>query len=179
MSLCFQRNADGTTTGRNTDSGFTITSADEEEVRRLVHEDAGCEYTPPPQAPPPGFHRFVLVHDVFDEGGFGDERYEGLRTRPPRGCEPVDRDCFALECVRPGSTLLGAVSDTIAEIRREHGVVMNSLGVEKPDECSGSDPDGYDARTVAHLLLTATHRAALLGYGRKDLVRLLDATGVR
>ncbi|MEU5635664.1 hypothetical protein ACIA8I_24645 [Streptomyces rishiriensis] len=179
MSLHIQRNADGTITGHNTETGFMVTSADEEEVRRLVHEDAGWEYTPPPPPTPAGFHRFVLVHDEFGDGGFGDERYERLRTHPPSGCEPVDRGCFALTCERPGATLLGAVSDTVAEIRREHGLVMSSLGIDKPDEWSADDRDGYGAQTVAQLMLTAAHRAALLGYGRKDLVRLLDASGLR
>ncbi|MER6710555.1 hypothetical protein [Streptomyces sp. NPDC000877] len=40
------------------------------------------------------------------------------------------------------------MTDTVAEIRREHGLAMNSLGAEKPQ---------------------------LLGYGREELVRLLDA----
>lgn len=183
MSLRFQRNADGTITGRNTDTGYTVTLADEEEVQRRVHEDAGWQYTPPPAPPPPGFHRFALLHDGFGDGGFADERYESLRTRPPRGCEPDDRGCFALNCERPGASLLSAVADTVAEIRREHGLVMNSLGVEKPDEWFADDwfaddSSGYGAQIVAHLMLMAAHRAALLGYGRKDLVRLLDATGV-
>ncbi|MEV1068063.1 hypothetical protein [Streptomyces sp. NPDC050263] len=188
VSLHFQRNADGTTTGRNDKSGFTVTLADEDEVHRLVHEDAGWQYTPPPPSPPPtstppspsapGVHRFALVHEEFGSD-FRDERYESLRTRPPSGCQPVDFGCFALQCERPGATLLGAVSDTVAEIRREHGVVMNSLGIEEPDEWLANDRDGYGAQTVAQLLLTVAHRAAFLGYGRKDLVRLLDAAGVR
>ncbi|GGP53432.1 hypothetical protein ACWDY7_16925 [Streptomyces calvus] len=56
---------------------------------------------------------------------------------------------------------------------------MNSLGVEKPDEWFDADSkDGYAAEIVAHLVLMAAHRARLLGYGRKDVVRLLDAAGV-
>lgn len=179
MSLHIRRNADGTITGHHTETGFTITSTDEEEVRRLLHEDAGWEYTPPPPPPPAGVHRFVLVHDDFADAGFGDERYERLRTHPPNGCEPVDRGCFALACERPGATLLGAVADTVAEIRRTHGLVMSSLGIDKPDEWLGTDRDGHAAQIVAHLVLTAAHRATLLGYGRKDVVRLLDATGLR
>ncbi|MFJ7150710.1 hypothetical protein ACIQVT_21315 [Streptomyces sp. NPDC100445] len=75
--------------------------------------------------------------------------------------------------------LLDAVTSTVAEIKREYGLVMHSLGIEKPQEWLGTDTNGYGARIVAHLLLTAAHRAVLLGYGRKDLVRLLDATGIR
>ncbi|CAM5676498.1 hypothetical protein SHIRM173S_12313 [Streptomyces hirsutus] len=91
MGLSFHRNPDGTTTGRNDASGFTVTHADEEEVERQLYEDAGWEYTPPPPPVPAGFHRFSLVHEEFDAAGFGDERYAGLRERPPDGCLPVDR----------------------------------------------------------------------------------------
>ncbi|MGW2046016.1 hypothetical protein ACWCPF_12630 [Streptomyces sp. NPDC001858] len=194
VSLHFQRDTDGTTTGHHDETGLTATSADEDEVRRAdededeargpAHEDAGWEHAAPAPSPAPtppsapGVHRFALVHEEFG-GDFRDERYESLRTHPPSGCQPVDFGCFALQCERSGATLLGAVSDTVAEIRREHGVVMNSLGIEEPDEWSRNDPDGYGAQTVAQLLLTVAHRAALLGYGRKDLVRLLDAAGVR
>lgn len=178
MGLHFHRNPDGTTTGRNEANGFMVTHRDEEEVKRQLYEDAGWTYTPPPPPVPRGFHRFPLVHEEFETAGFGDERYAQVWRHPPKGCVPVDRGCFALECERPGRTLMDAVAGTVAEIRREHGLVMTGLGVEKPDECLGSDRDGPAARTVAHLLLTAAHRARVLGYGRKDLVRLLDATGI-
>lgn len=56
---------------------------------------------------------------------------------------------------------------------------MSSLGIDEPHEWLTDDQDGYGAQTVAQLILTAAHRAALLGYGRKDLVRLLDASGLR
>ncbi|MEU6809801.1 hypothetical protein ABZ920_12525 [Streptomyces sp. NPDC046831] len=179
MTLFLHRNPDGTTTGRNEATGFTVTHADDEEVKRCLHEDAGWEYSPPPPPPArPGFHRFTLVHDDSDTEGCRDERYAALRARPPEGCVPADRGCFALECERPGRTLLDAVAGTVAEIRREHGLVMNGLGVEKPDEWLGDDGGGRAAQTVAHLVLSAAHRAALLGHRRKDLVRLLDAAGV-
>ncbi|MGW4023571.1 hypothetical protein [Streptomyces sp. NPDC005009] len=177
MGLTLHRNPDGTTTGRNEATGFTVTHAEEEEVKRQLYEDAGWAYTPPPPPVPPGFHRFALVHDEFEHTGFGDERYAGLRARPPEGCVPVDRGGFALECERPGRTLLDAVAGTVAEVRREHGLVLNSLGVEKPDEWYGADRNGHAGVIAAHLMLTAIHRARLLGYGRKDLVRLLDAAG--
>lgn len=180
MGLHLHRNPDGTTTGRNDDNGFTVTHADEEEVKRQLYEDAGWEYTPPPPPPPlpPGFHRFALVHEEFRAAAFEDERYSGLRARPPQGCAPVDWGYFALECERPGKTLLDAVADTVREVRREHGLVMTGMGVEKPDEWWGIGKDGRAAVIVGHLLLMAAHRARLLGYGRKDVVRLLDATGI-
>ncbi|MGW0763597.1 hypothetical protein ACWD1Y_45310 [Streptomyces sp. NPDC002814] len=178
MSLSFRRNPDGTTTGRNVDTGFTVTDTDEEEVKRRLYEDAGWDYTPPPPPAPPGHHRFALVDDWFGDGGFDDARYASLRENPPDGCIPVDWGSFALQCERPGATLLGAVADTVAEIRREHGLVMNSLGIEKPDEWFGEGMNGYKGEAVPHLLLAAVYQARLIGYGREDLLRLLDATGV-
>jgi hypothetical protein len=175
MGLSFRRNDDGTTTGRNEETGFSVTDLDAEEVKRRVYEAAGWDYTPPPPPVPPGFHRFGLAHEAFDDGGFTDARYASLRDNPPSGCVPADWGYFALECERPGATLLDAVTDTVAEIRREHGLAMNGLGIEKPGEWFDVDKDGYAAEIVAHLLLMAAHRAALLGYGRDDLARLLDA----
>ncbi|MEZ3178678.1 hypothetical protein KYY02_08155 [Streptomyces pimonensis] len=178
MSLHFHRNADGTTTGRNEATGFTVTHTEEEEVKRQLYEDAGWAYAPPPPPVPSGFHRFALVHDEFDDTGFADERYAGLRARPPDGCVPADRGCFALECERPGKTLLDAVADTVAEVRREHGLVMNGLGVEEPQEgFDADDGNRCSAEAVAHLVLMAADRARRLGCGRKDLVRLLGAAG--
>ncbi|MGV9253826.1 hypothetical protein [Streptomyces sp. NPDC003697] len=179
MTVYFHRDPDATTTGRDGATGFAPTHAgDEEAERRRLHEDAGREYGPPPPPARPGVHRFTLVHDDLDAGGFRDERYAALRARPPEGCVPADHDCFALECERPGRTLLDAVAGTVADIRREYGIVMNGLGIEKPDEWLDDDGGGCAAQTVAHLMLSAAHRAALLGHRRKDLVRLLDAAGV-
>ncbi|MEU6534761.1 hypothetical protein [Streptomyces sp. NPDC047000] len=178
MGLRFRHNDDGTVTGRNEDTGFAVTLADEEEVKRLLYEDAGWAYSPPPPPVPPGFHRFALLHQEFGDGGFEGERYAELRAHPPAGCTPVDWGCFALECERPGATLLHAVAATVAEIRREHGLVMNSLGIEKPDEWLGDDRDGHGAQVVAQLVLGTVERARALGYRRVDLVRLLDAAGI-
>ncbi|MGW1613422.1 hypothetical protein ACWCQZ_29125 [Streptomyces sp. NPDC002285] len=88
LGLSFHRNADGTTTGCNTDTGFTVTDTDEEEVKRRLYEDAGWDYTPPPPPVPPGYHRFALVDDSFGHGGIDVERYASLRENPPHGCTP-------------------------------------------------------------------------------------------
>ncbi|MEU5596760.1 hypothetical protein [Streptomyces sp. NPDC020298] len=178
MSFAFHRNPDGTTTGRNMETGFTVTDADGEEVQRRLHEDAGWEYTPPPPPVPPGYHRFALVDDAFEAGLFDDRRYAALRVNPPEGCVPADWGRFALDCERPGATLLDAVTDTVAEICREHGLVMNSLGIEKPGEWFGEGKDGFKGQIVAHMLLGAAYRARLIGYGRDELIRLMDATGI-
>ncbi|MEU2268944.1 hypothetical protein ABZ568_21535 [Streptomyces olindensis] len=103
--------------------------ADAEEAKRRLYQNAGWDYTPPPPPVPPGFHRFALIHEQFEGGGFQHERYASLRADPPAGCVPTDWNCFALECEGPGATLLAAVTDTVAEIRREHGLMMNSLGI--------------------------------------------------
>ncbi|GAA4940910.1 hypothetical protein GCM10023238_03220 [Streptomyces heliomycini] len=102
MSLHFHRNPVGTTTGRNEGHRIHRDARREEEVKRQLYEDAGWAYTPPPPPVPPGYHRFALVHEEFDDAGFADERYAGPRARPPVGCVPVDRGCFALECERRG-----------------------------------------------------------------------------
>lgn len=177
MGIAFQRNADGSVTGRNEDTGFAVTDFDEEEVKRRMYEDAGWTYAPPPPPVAPGFHRFALANEDSGDDGFQDARFARLRANPPSGCVPEDWGYFALRCERPGATLLDAVADTVAEIRREYGLTMNSLGIEKPDEWLGNDKNGYGAQIVGHLLLKAVHRARLLGYGREDLVRFLDAAG--
>ncbi|MET9969495.1 hypothetical protein ABZZ80_27095 [Streptomyces sp. NPDC006356] len=179
MGLSFQRNPDGTVTGRNLDTGFTVTDADEEEVKRRLYEDAGWAYTPPPPPVPPGYHRFALVDEAFDGGGFAAARYASLRESPPAGCEPVDWGCFAMKCERPGATLWEAVADTVSEVRRDHGVVMNGLGIEKVHEWFDATKDGYGAEVAAQLVLMGVQRAVLLGYRRADLIRLLDATGIQ
>ncbi|MBP5935710.1 hypothetical protein F3K43_06625 [Streptomyces sp. LBUM 1476] len=73
--------------------------------------------------------------------------------------------------------MLDAIAETLAEIRRAHGLVMNSLGID-PKEWMDDGKDGFGAQIVAHLVLMARYRAESLGYGRAELVRLLDATGV-
>lgn len=99
------------------------------------------------------------MHEEFGELDSEGERYADLRARPPAGCVPADRGRLVLEYERPGRTLLDAVTSTVAEIKREYGLVMYSLGIEKPQEWLGTDTNGYGARIVAHLLLTAAHRA--------------------
>ncbi|WP_329125556.1 hypothetical protein [Streptomyces sp. NBC_01465] len=178
MGLSFRRHDDGTTTGTNMETGFTFTSADRDEVERVLRENAGWTYTPPPPPLPLGHHRFALEHDAFgmsvrDADGLED-RYARLRARPPHGCVPEGwGDSFALLCERPGDTLLAAVTDTVEEIRRENGLVMTGLGIEKPDEWMGRDRDGHCGKILAQLILQAAHRARACGYPADDLVHLL------
>ncbi|QNP69193.1 hypothetical protein IAG44_06880 [Streptomyces roseirectus] len=177
MGLQFHDNEDGTFTGCNDATGFSVTSADEEEVRRLVHKDARRPCGPRLPPPAEGLHRFVLVHEEFEGGSFDDDRYDALRANPPTGCTPINWGCFALSCDRPGRTMLDAITETLREIRRDHGLVMNSLGTGS-QEWMDDGKDGYGAQIVAHLVLMARYRAESLGYGHAELVRLLDATGV-
>ncbi|WP_256333283.1 hypothetical protein [Streptomyces sp. cf386] len=76
-------------------------------------------------------------------------------------------------------TLWEAVADTVSEVRRDHGVLMSGLGIEKVHEWFDATKNGYGAEIAAQLVLMGVYRAALLGYGRSDLIRLLDATGVQ
>ncbi|MFI1048118.1 hypothetical protein ACH4U3_20380 [Streptomyces griseoruber] len=71
MSLSFRRNPDGTTTGRNDDTAFTLTDEDAEVVKKGLYDDAGWDYTPPPPPVPPGHHRFCLAHDGPGAGRSG------------------------------------------------------------------------------------------------------------
>ncbi|MEU6552193.1 hypothetical protein ABZ915_18195 [Streptomyces sp. NPDC046915] len=91
------------------------------------------------------------MDEAFGTSGFDDARCARLRAHPPEGCVPVDWGSFALKCERPGTTLLDAVTDTVAEVRREHGVDLDSLGIEKPEEWFGEGKDGFKGEAVAHL----------------------------
>ncbi|MER6110662.1 hypothetical protein [Streptomyces hirsutus] len=55
------------------------------------------------------------------------------------------------------------MAGTVTQVRREHGLVMNSLGAGKPQEWLGRDRDGYAAYIATHLLLMGMYRARLLG----------------
>ncbi|TDU03703.1 hypothetical protein EDD99_2143 [Streptomyces sp. 846.5] len=178
MSLRFQRGGDGTVTGTNDETGFTVTLSDEEEVKQLLYEDAGWPYPPPPPPVAPGHHRFTLVHDDYGcrERRFDDPLYDAVKASPPSGCEPKNlMPYFGLHCERPGADLLAAVTATVAELRSEYGLQMNDLGVEKVDEWSHDGRDGFGAKTVGHLLLMAAYRAERLGYTKAELFHLLDA----
>jgi hypothetical protein len=172
MGLTFRRNSDGTMTGTNDATGFTVTLADETEVERLVCQNAGRAWSPPPAPPPPGHFRFALLH-VFGAGRFSDPRYDGLKSAPTAGCTPRDWDWFAVECERPGANLLGAVASTVAEVRREHGLLLDDLGIEKVYEWFDDEPGGHGDQLVAQLLLMAAARAEVLGYSTDDLIRFL------
>lgn len=43
-----------------------------------------------------------------------------------------------------------AIADTVSEVRREHGVVMNSLGIERADEWFDARKDGHGAEIAAN-----------------------------
>lgn len=141
-----------------------------DEATALVQEAFGLEAWRPQPPPPPGWHRFTLIHCPVGER----PDYERLKARPPQGCVPEDLDgYFGLRCERPGARLLDAVAATCAEIRAEHGLLMNDLGIEKLWEWSSDGPDGWGAEIVGQLLLMAAERGPRLGYGVEDLIRFL------
>lgn len=146
-----------------------------DEATALVQEAFGMTAWRPQPPPPPGWHRFTLIHcPVGPEPGFGDARYDRLKARPPQGCAPEEiGGYFGLRCERPGARLLDAVADTCAEIRSGYGLLMTDLGIEKLWEWSADGPDGWGAETVGQLLLMAAERGPELGYGVDDLVRFL------
>ncbi|MFC7513364.1 hypothetical protein ACFQV4_38465 [Streptomyces thermocarboxydus] len=92
---------------------------------------------------------------------------------------PTDHGLFALRCER---------REDAAGRRRPHGRGdpprprsgdERSAGRRETGEWTDSGcGDGDAAAALAHLVLTAAHRSRRLGYGRKELARLLDATGV-
>ncbi|GAA0642718.1 hypothetical protein GCM10010174_76750 [Kutzneria viridogrisea] len=108
------------------------------------------------------------------EPRFTDPRFEPIKAAPPPGCEPFDCDgLFGLRCTRTADTLLDAVAEVCKEVLDEHGITMTDLGIEKLWEWSTDGRDGFGATIVGQLLLMASYRARLLGYGTEDLVRFL------
>ncbi|MFI8452708.1 hypothetical protein [Streptomyces erythrochromogenes] len=150
-----------------------------DEAAALVQEAFGVQGWRPQPPPPPGWHRFTLIHSPVDGGsGTGDPRYEAVRAQPPRGCVPDDvGGRFGLRCERPGGRLLDAVAETCAEIRRDHGLLMADLGLEKVGEWSADGTDGWGAEVVGQLLLMAAERGPRLGYSVEDMARLLRTAG--
>ncbi|MFF0554310.1 hypothetical protein ACFYUL_35660 [Streptomyces sp. NPDC004311] len=147
-----------------------------DEATALVQEAFGVKGWRPQPPPPPGWHRFTLVHNPVDgrPPGGEDPRYAALRARPPRGCVADDVDgCFGLRCERPGERLLDAVAATCAEVRGEHGLLMNDLCVEELWEWSADGTDGWGAEIVGQLLLMAAERGPKLGYSVEDLTAVL------
>lgn len=146
-----------------------------DEATAMVQEAFGVQGWRPQPPPPPGWHRFTLIHTPVDGGpGGGDPRYETIRARPPRGCAADEfGGYFGLRCERPGGRLLDAVAATCGEIRREHGLLMTDLGIEKLWEWSADGTDGWGAEIVGQLLLMAAERGPKLGYSVEDLAAVL------
>lgn len=122
-------------------------------------------------------HVFVLIHCPVDElpPRFEDPRYDAIKAAPPAGCVPADFDgMFGMNCRREAPRLLDAVREVCAEVRAEHGFLLNDLGVEKLWEWSGDGTDGYGAAITGQLLLMAAHRAGVVGYTVDDLVSFLQ-----
>ncbi|MFF4425252.1 hypothetical protein ACFY04_31515 [Streptomyces sp. NPDC001549] len=146
------------------------TAATADEATALVQEAFGLTAWRPKPPPPPGWHRFTLIHCPVGES----PSYERIEARPPQGCvvEYVG-GYFGLRCERPGARLLDAVAETCREVRTEHGLLMSDLGIEKLWEWSEDGTDGWGAEIVGQLLLMAAERGPKLGYGVDDLVRFL------
>ncbi|MGW8888624.1 hypothetical protein [Streptomyces sp. NPDC055749] len=152
-----------------------VTAETYDEAGALVQEAFGLAAHRRPSPPPPGRHRFTLIHcPVGEYPRADDSRYDGIRAQPPEGCAVEDvGEYFGLRCERAGETLLAAVAEVCAEIRAEHGVLMTDLGIEKLWEWSADGTDGWGAEIVGQLLLMAAERGPRLGYSVDDLVRFL------
>ncbi|KPI04747.1 hypothetical protein OV450_4115 [Actinobacteria bacterium OV450] len=146
-----------------------------DEATALVHEAFGLKAWRPQPPPPPGWHRFTLVHSPVGRApGHADPRYDAIKARPPRGCVPEELvGCFALRCERPGARLLDAVGELCGEVRTGYGLLMTDLGIEELWEWASDGTDGWGAEIVGQLLLMAAERGPRLGYGVDDLVRFL------
>ncbi|MEU3407256.1 hypothetical protein ABZ766_25395 [Streptomyces sp. NPDC006670] len=148
-----------------------------DEATALVHEAFGLTGWRPQPPPPPGWHRFTLVHRPVDDcPGPDDARYARLRARPPEGCVAEEAGgCFALRCERPGARLLDAVAATCAEVREGYGLLFADLGIARPEEWAADGTDGWGAEAVGQLLLMAAERGPKLGYSVEDLAGFLRA----
>ncbi|WP_200301149.1 hypothetical protein [Streptomyces adelaidensis] len=69
------------------------------------------------------------------------------------------------------------MADTGAEIRRDHGLIMTSLGMEKSDKWLDIDKNGHGGEVLAHLLLGPPSVRLGSDAAVRDLVRLFDAAG--
>jgi hypothetical protein len=121
-------------------------------------------------------HKFVRAH--VPHGGLpdpSDPRYDRIRADPPAGCEVTNCEgWFALQCQRPGLTLLDAIANTVAEIHRDYGLTFDDAGITKPFEWFEDGKNGLGARIIAQLLLMAHSRASALGYSADDMKRFID-----
>ncbi|WP_330182186.1 hypothetical protein OHB26_38665 [Nocardia sp. NBC_01503] len=166
-----------TVTGEDGHRTITITHESKEVAAAEVEKSFGRKASPRPPEPPPGWHRFTLIDSLFNSEGAGpdDPTYTAIKAAPPEGCVPEPlTHCFSLECTRPGTDLLDAISTTCAEIRNHHGLLLTDLGVEKVDEWLSDGKDAWGARILAQLLLMSVERASLLGYTPTDLTRFIQ-----
>ncbi|OEU87481.1 hypothetical protein DB35_24010 [Streptomyces abyssalis] len=153
----------------------TVHGSTYEQARVRADEAAGLPYERPAPPPPPGWHRFDLIHcPPVEVPPLDDPRFAALRVSPPEGCVAADFGAyFGLKCERPGPRLLDAVAQVCAEIRSEHGLQMTDLGIQKMWEWCSDGTDGWGAEIVGQFLLMAADRGTELGYSVEDLVAFL------
>lgn len=173
LSVRVQSDEDGTlwtAVGDDGERREVRAAATADEATALVQEAFGLTAWRPKPPPPPGWHRFTLIHCPVAEA----PSYERIEARPPKGCVvEYFGGYFGLRCERPGARLLDAVAETCREVRTEHGLLMSDLGIEKLWEWSQDGTDGWGAEIVGQLLLMAAERGPKLGYEIEDLVRFL------
>ncbi|MRH92788.1 hypothetical protein GFY24_36135 [Nocardia sp. SYP-A9097] len=169
-----------TVTGEQGHRTVTFEHESREAAASEVQKAFGRNASPTPPQLPPGWHRFTLMDSLFGSDGVSptDSRYETLKSNPPQGCDPRGFvNSFGLECARPGTDLLDAVSSTCADIRAQHGLLLADAGIEQVDEWISDGKDGWGARILVQLLLMSIERGRLLGYTSDDLIRFVQRVG--
>ncbi|MEC3920193.1 hypothetical protein [Nocardia sp. CDC160] len=163
-------------TGTDGVKSIVISHDSQDEAVAQVTEAFGLKAYRPPPPPPPGHYRFVLLDTWLGSGDArpDDPRYDAIKVNPPQGCTIGDFIySFGLECVRPGTDLLDAISSTCSEIRETYGHFLADVGVEKVEEWSSDGRNGWGAKILAQLLLMAVERAHALGYTTDELMEFI------
>lgn len=102
-----------------------------------------------------------------------ETEYASLTADPPSGCRWERGWGYpAMVCLRPGTTLLGAIAGLAVELRqRGFGSDFCDTGWEKLYEWHGDS--GMRTRLIAQLLLMAVNRAESVGLPADDVIAFM------
>ncbi len=101
------------------------------------------------------------------------DEYAELAVNPPSGCQWGKGWGYpALVCLRPGATLLDAISGLVAELRqRGFGSDFCDVGWERLYEWYGDT--GMRTRLIAQFLLMAVNRAESIGLPPEEVIAFM------